>query len=96
MTRSEISARANRRALAFGSFARNGLIGVRAGVGVPLGRGLRCAGWRIGGRRNVGALRTHGRVHRVRATLPARARRAVLDRRWRGRTHMATRRHERP
>src|SRR6478672_10494712 len=37
VTRSEISARASRRALAFGSLARNGLIGARAGVapGVP-------------------------------------------------------------
>ena len=36
VTRSEISARDKRRAFAFGSFARNGLIGVRTGVGIDV------------------------------------------------------------
>src|SRR4051812_35269451 len=39
VTRSEISARARRRAFAFGSLARNGLIGVRAGVPVVAAEG---------------------------------------------------------
>ena len=52
---SDTSARASRFALAFGSFARNGLIGGRAGVGVCDAAAWPAAGVAAGGADGGGA-----------------------------------------